>query len=59
MQNENDYFYHYNEFEYNPDFEKVFRNIAGALLEFDVLNNNLCFYIVDVNKFLSLVSLFD
>ena len=44
MQNENEYFYHYNEFETNHDFEKVFKKIADALLEFDVLDNNICFY---------------
>ena len=57
MQNENDYFYYYNEFEYNHDFEKVFQKSANALMEFDVLDNNLCLYIVDVNK-IFIVSLF-
>ena len=57
MQSGKDYFYHYNVFVHNLDFEKVFYKIADALLEFDILDHNLCLYIVDVNKFLLLVSL--
>ena len=59
MQNERDYLYHYNVLLHNHDFQKVFQKIVDALLEFDVSDNNLCLYIVDVNKFILLVSLFD
>ena len=58
MQSEKDYFYHYKMFLHNHDFEKVFSKIADVLLEFDVLDNNICLYIVDVNEFLLLVYLF-
>ena len=54
MQSENNYFYHYNVFVRNHDFEKVFYKIADASLVFDVLDNNLCLYIVDVKIFLLL-----
>ena len=58
MQNEKYYFYHYNVSVHNHDFEIVFQKIADAILEFDVLDNKLCLYIVDVNKFLLLVYLY-
>ena len=51
MQNEKNYFYHYNVFVHNHDFEIVFQKSVDALLEFDVLDNNFCLYIVDVNNF--------
>ena len=51
MQNEKDYFYHYNVSVHNHDFEKVFKKIVDASLEIDVLDNSLCLFIVDVNKF--------
>ena len=57
MQSEKDYFYHYNMFVHNHDYEKAFYKNADALLEFDVLDNNICLYIVDVKKFLLLVFL--
>ena len=39
MQNEKDFFYHFNEFEYNHDFEIVFRKSDGAFVVFDVLDD--------------------
>ena len=55
MQSEKDFFYHYNVIVHNHDFEKVFKKIADALLEFHVLDNKICLYIVAVNKVLLLV----
>ena len=48
MQNEKDFFYLCNMFEYNQDFEKI----DDALLEFDVLNNNICLSLIGYYKFL-------
>ena len=41
MQNEKDFFYHYNEFEHIQGFEMVFQKIVGALLLFEVLTYNV------------------
>ena len=41
MFNEENYIYHYNEFEPIQDFEKIFGKSDDALLGFDVLNNKI------------------
>ena len=52
MQNEKDYFYHYNVFVHNHDFEKVFQKTDDALLVYDVLgSSNVCLYQKDYYKF--------
>ena len=44
MQNEKDFFYHYNVFEYIQDFEIVFQKSDNVLLVFVILDNNVgCF----------------
>ena len=45
MQSEKENFYHYNVFVHDHDFEELFSKIVDALLEFGVLDNNLCLYI--------------
>ena len=57
MQNEKDYFGYYNVFEHNLNFEIVFQKSDDALLVYDVLDNILYFYIIDVNYILLLVCL--
>ena len=47
MQNENDYLNHYKEFLHILDFEKFFWKIDGALLVFEILNNNVYLYFID------------
>ena len=59
MQNEKDFFYHYNEFVWFQDFERVFWKNDDAKLVYEILCNNLCLYEIDCNKFLLLVYLFD
>ena len=56
MQHEKDYFYHYNVFEHNLNFQIFF---FGALLLFDVLDNNMFFLREITIKNLLLVCLFD
>ena len=47
MQNERDYTYQNNEFVHIQDFEKLFQNVDGALLVFEVLDNNVYLYEID------------
>ena len=42
MQNEKDYFGHCKKFAYENDFEQVFWKIVDALLEYEVLESNVC-----------------
>ena len=49
MQNEKDYLNQYNEFLHILDFKIVFYKIVGALLVFDVLDNNV--YLLNGIKF--------
>ena len=58
MHNEKDYFYHYKIVQHIQDFEELFLKTVGALLVFDVLDNNISSYFVDVNKNLLLVCFF-
>ena len=51
MQNEMDYFYYYKRFLLIQDFEKIFWKIVGALLVYDILNNNIYLYWIDYYKF--------
>ena len=46
MQNEKDFFYHYNEFLQNLDFETVFQKIVYELLVF-VLYKIVYFFLTD------------
>ena len=41
MQKEKDFFYHCKKFEFNHDFEKIFRKIDDALLEYEVLDSDV------------------
>ena len=59
MQNEMDFFYHCNEFEFNLDYVKFLVEFFYDALEFGVLNNNLCLYLIDYQKLLLLVYLID
>ena len=59
MQNEMDFFYHCNEFEYNLDFVIFLVEVFNDTLEIDVLNNNICLYLIDYYKISLLVYLFD
>ena len=47
MQNEKYFFYHCNVFDYNHDFVKFLVEIFYDTLEFDVLNSNMCLYLID------------
>ena len=47
MQNEKDFFYHYNVFEYTQDFVLLFHKIVGALMVFAVLKNIVYLYLID------------
>ena len=55
MQNENDYFYHYNEFPHVDDFEKLFHKNDGAILVFEVLNNDKYLSLIDFYNSILLV----
>ena len=52
MQNEKDFYGHYNEFEYNHDFVIRFGKIDDDTLVFVVLDKNLYLYEKDQNKLL-------
>ena len=51
MQNEKDYFNEYNEFLQKHDFEKLSYKIVGAFLVFEILYDNIYFYLIDLNNF--------
>ena len=59
MQNGMNYFYHCKKFEYNHDFEQFLVEICYDTLEFDVLINNICLYLIDCYKCLLLIYSFD
>ena len=59
MQNEKDYFYPRKISLQIHGFEIVLWKIVGTFLVFDVLDNNIFLNVVDVNKFLLLVYVFD
>ena len=52
MHNGKDYINQNNEFLHNLDFEKLFWKIVGALLVFEVLNNNIYLNLIDYYNFL-------
>ena len=58
MQNEKGYKNHYNQFLNILDFDKVFKKIVYAILVLGILNNNMCLSLIDLNRFLLLISLF-
>ena len=41
MQNEKDYFYHYNEFRHIQDFEKMPQKVDDVILVFVIVANNV------------------
>ena len=47
MQNEIDFFDHCKKLEYNHDFVKVSVKFFYDTLAFDVLNNDVCLYLID------------
>ena len=49
-------FGHYNEFEYIQDFLIVLSKSDDAFLVFGVLDNNICFYLIDYYKFLFFIN---
>ena len=55
MQNEKEYFYHYNEPLHIQGLEKVFQKLVHALLVFQNSNNCLHSKLINLNRF----SLFD
>ena len=57
MLNEIHFFYHCNVFEYIHDFVIFLKEFFYDTLEVDVLNNNICLYLIDYYKF-PIVSLF-
>ena len=57
MLNEIDFFYPCNVFEYIHDFVIFLVEFFYDTLEVDVLNNNICLYLIDYYNFL-IVSLF-
>ena len=59
MQNDKDFFYHYNVFEYIQDFQIVFWKSDDALVVFVILDNNVYLYFEVYYKFSLLVYLFD
>ena len=58
-QNQEEYINHCNEFDHNHDFQVIFWKSDDALLVFDVLDNNVCLYLIDYYKCVLLVYLFD
>ena len=59
MQNEKDFFHHYNEFEFVLYFVKFLVEIFYDTLGYDALYNNVCLYEKEYYKFLLLVYLSD
>ena len=59
MRNEMYFFYHCNEFDYIHEFVNFLVEIFYDTLEYDVLDNNIYLYLIDLNKFLLLVCLLD
>ena len=59
MQNEMDFSGHYNEFEYNHDYKKVFWKIDDAMEVHLIWDDNVYLCEIDYYKFLLLVCLFD
>ena len=47
MQNEEDFFYHYNMFEYIHDFLILFWKIDNDTLEYKTLDSNVYLYLID------------
>ena len=52
LQNEKEYFFHYNEFVHIQHFEIVFSKIVYALLVFVFLDNIISLFKIDYYKFL-------
>ena len=59
MQNEKDFPHHCKNYLYILDFEKFFRKIAYVTSVFENSDNKLRLYIINANKILLLVCLFD
>ena len=52
MQNEMDFYSHYNEFEYNHDFLKVLWKIDDVMEEHLIWGDSVCFFKINYYKFL-------
>ena len=59
MQNEKDYFYHYNELVHIQDLETVFQKTVYAFLVFVILDDIVHLFDIDYYNFTLSVFLFD
>ena len=59
MQNENYFYDHCNEFEYNHDFLKFLWKIDDVMEVHLIWDDNVYLFLIDYYKFLLLVCLFD